>query len=132
MKKVTNEWLDRAKDDLDTIKEIISKQYLTNIVAFHSQQAIEKCFKAIIEEFEIGFIKEHNLEVLLNKIEKYINFEINIQLLKEVNKIYTISRYPGELGLLPDGKPTIKQAKHFFEFAKNIFEKINSFLQKSE
>ena len=65
MKKITNEWLDRAKEDLDTIKEIISKQYLTHRVAFHSQQAIEKCFKAVIEEFEIGFIKEHNLEILL-------------------------------------------------------------------
>ena len=55
MKLITKEWLRRARDDLDVAKEIIVREHLTNMVAFHSQQAVEKSLKAIVEEFEIGF-----------------------------------------------------------------------------
>jgi len=48
MKETTSEWLSRAKDDLDVIAEIKDKQHLTNMVAFHAQQAIEKSLKAIM------------------------------------------------------------------------------------
>jgi len=42
MKKVTEEWLTAAEDDLYVIEKIISDDRLTNMVAFHSQQCIEK------------------------------------------------------------------------------------------
>lgn len=61
MKLITKEWLNRAKDDLDVVEEIFDNENLTNMVAFHSQQAVEKLFKSIVEEFEIGFIKTHKL-----------------------------------------------------------------------
>ena len=59
MKKIVREWLDKAKEDLETAREIRDKEFLTNITSFHAQQTIEKCFKAIIEAYEIDFIKEH-------------------------------------------------------------------------
>jgi HEPN domain-containing protein len=37
-----------------------------------------------------------------------------------LNEVYVESRYPGELGLLPDGIPTDEQAKKFIEYAKEI------------
>jgi len=43
------QWLKAAKDDLDSIGYIINAEHLTNIVAFHSQQAIEKTFKSLLE-----------------------------------------------------------------------------------
>jgi len=63
------EWLKAAKDDLDSINYIIKANHLTNIVAFHSQQAIEKSFKALIEYKKIPFQKTHNLEKLYNNIK---------------------------------------------------------------
>jgi HEPN domain-containing protein len=51
MKKVTEEWLKAAKDDLNVIEKIIDYDYLSNIISFHSQQVIEKVFKAVISEF---------------------------------------------------------------------------------
>ena len=69
MKQITEEWLDRAREDLDVALEIISREHLTNMVAFHSQQAVEKTLKGIIEEFEIGFAKIHNLERLLSMVK---------------------------------------------------------------
>ena len=53
MKFLSGEWLKAAKDDLNIIKEVINKEKLAHLVAFHSQQAVEKCFKALIEEHEI-------------------------------------------------------------------------------
>jgi hypothetical protein len=35
-----------------------------------------------------------------------------------ISEVYIESRYPGDLGLLPDGMPTDKQAKVFIEYAK--------------
>jgi len=61
MKQITKAWLDRAKDDLDAIEQLLQKEHLTNVVSFHAQQAVEKSLKAVIEEFKIGFVKIHNL-----------------------------------------------------------------------
>jgi len=61
MKKITEDWLASAECDLLLIQEIISHENLTHLSAFHAQQAVEKSFKAIIEEFELGFIKTHSL-----------------------------------------------------------------------
>jgi len=59
MKEISREWLRKAQDDLDVIEEIKNKKHLTNMVAFHAQQAIEKSLKAIIDEFNLGFVKIH-------------------------------------------------------------------------
>ena len=37
MKLISEEWLKKAQEDLDVVGEIISKEHLTNMVAFHSQ-----------------------------------------------------------------------------------------------
>ena len=33
------------------------------------------------------------------------------------------SRYPGDMGLMPYGKPTLKDAEEFNSLAKEVFEK---------
>ena len=116
------EWLKAAKDDLDSINYIIKASHLTNIVAFHSQQAIEKSFKALIEYKKIPFQKTHNLEKLYNNIKHII--DIDYDKLELINELYIDSRYPGDLGLLPYGKPTLEDTKEFYNFAKNVFEMI--------
>lgn len=42
MKKISEEWLKAAKDDLRVADKIIADEVLTHMVAFHSQQCIEK------------------------------------------------------------------------------------------
>ncbi len=61
MKLITKEWLDRALDDLEAIEELLKREHLTNVAAFHAQQAVEKTLKAVIEEVGIGLRKTHNL-----------------------------------------------------------------------
>ena len=130
MKNITKDWLESAESDLETIKEIIHNDILTYIIAFHSQQAIEKSFKAMMEEKGVNFIKTHDLVTLYGKIKKFIDFNIEISILELLDKLYIDSRYPGNLGLLPYGKPTLEDAKKFYRFALEVFEKVKNNLEK--
>lgn len=65
MRKATEEWLASAQDDLETVKELIDNNQLTHVVAFHAQQCIEKCLKALLEEREHDVPNIHNLITIL-------------------------------------------------------------------
>ena len=130
MKQLTREWLNAAGDDLITIENLLDNPILTNIVAFHSQQAIEKTLKAIIEEFGIAFIKTHNLQSLLIRTEEVIPFSVNELIISELDRLYIDARYPGDLGLMPYGKPTLKEAKIYYHEALKIKEQTEVFLTK--
>ena len=131
MKKQVEAWIGFAEKDMLTISEIIENQNLTNIVAFHCQQAIEKYFKAFLLENNKPLTRIHNLLALYGVIKEIIDLNIDEDLLSTVNDIYLESRYPGDIGLLDDGSmPTIEQANHFFIFAKEIETKIKNELNK--
>ena len=68
MKPITREWLNAANDDVIAMEVMLGREEITNMVAFHAQQTIEKSFKAIVEEFNLGNIKTHHLESLYAKI----------------------------------------------------------------
>ena len=130
MKQLTREWLNAAEDDLAAIEKLMDDPILTNIVAFHSQQAIEKTLKAIIEEFAISFIKTHNLQSLLMKIEDIIPFIVNELVISELDHLYIDARYPGGMGLMPHGKPTLKEAKIYYQEALKVKAQTEDFLLK--
>ena len=111
MKQLTREWLNAAEDDLITIENLLDNPILTNIIAFHSQQAIEKSIKAIIEEFGVTFERTHNLQTLLIKIEEIIQISCNELIISELDRLYIDARYPGDMGLMPYGKPTPEETK---------------------
>lgn len=131
MKLISEEWLKKAQEDLDVVEEIISKEHLTNMVAFHSQQAVEKALKAIIEEFEIGFEKTHNLERLIGIVRKQINIDVDLDMIKRLDEVYISTRYPSDLGLLPSGKPSIQDAKELFNFADALYHNVKNLLEQS-
>ena len=126
MKKLVNDWIILAEKDIKTASLIINEEYLTNIVAFHCQQAIEKYFKAYILEHDKPLLKIHDLPKLYGIIKQIKDLEIDEDLLSIINETYIEDRYPGELGLLPDGMPSDEQAHNFLEFARRIEEKIKN------
>ncbi len=129
MKVITQDWLNYAETDLQTCKKLIDDDFLTNIVTFHAEQTIEKCFKAILEENDLKVPKIHKLILLRKKIEELINFEIDNELLILTDKVYIETRYPSDMGMLSDGKPSVQEAKELYQFADDIFQKTKSFLQ---
>ena len=128
MKKLTEEWLKAAQDDLKVISKILGDESLTHIVAFHAQQSVEKAFKAVIEEQELDVHKIHNLVTLHTKIKQWLPTNIDLNLLRTLDSLYIESRYPGELGLLPNGRPTAADARHFNAFAEKILALIKTVL----
>lgn len=120
MKNITTAWLTAAEDDLRLIGEIIHNETLTHLAAFHAQQAIEKSFKAVLEEIEGNVPRMHTLETLLAKVTKHLAMDADFELLEDLDKLYTDARYPGDFGLLPSGKPTIAEAQKFHAVAKQV------------
>ncbi len=132
MKETTEQWLTAAEDDLRVVARLASDDYLTHMVAFHSQQCIEKCCKAIIEEYELGHIRIHNLGRLFEIVGPKVPLDADVVLIEKMDKLYIDARYPGELGLLPDGKPTRVDAQEFYACAKSIYEQVKRALNPSQ
>ena len=123
---MSKEWLKASRLDLENIKYIIEVEHLTSVVAFHAQQSIEKSFKAVIEYQNKKIPKQHDLLKLKNIMDGVLNVDDDI--LDSLNTLYIDSRYPGDLGLLPYGEPTIKDAKEFYSLALKVFEDVANML----
>jgi len=121
MKNNTKGWVFFAENDMKLANFSLSDTRLTGEVAFHSQQAIEKYFKAYLVEHEVSFPKIHDLIKLYDFIKSVKDWEIDEDMLLKINKIYSESRYPSNIGILPDGQiPSTEQAKEIFDFAQRI------------
>lgn len=59
-KKLPELWLQYAEDDLRSAEALMNAS-IYNMVCFHSQQAAEKAFKAIIAFYEREVLRTHNL-----------------------------------------------------------------------
>ena len=129
MKRITEEWLKAAQDDLAVIEKILDSEFLTHMVALHAQQAIEKSIKAVMEEKNIAMRKIHNLVTLYSSIRTYVSSDIDEDLLKTLDSLYIEARYPGELGLLPDGKPSLEDARIFYFEAKRFYTSVKKVLE---
>lgn len=87
------EWLFYAKSDLEAAEALMKFPDCYHLVAYHSQQAIEKYIKAKLLEAGVDFPYIHNLLILAAKLPT----PPPTTLLKElsyVNDLMQQSRYP--------------------------------------
>ena len=84
---------------------------------------------AMTLNYEIGHFRIHNLGRLLEIVKGHIIFDAQIDLIAKLDKLYIDARYPADLGLLPDGKPTMTDAKSFQQLAKTICNGVRSLLE---
>jgi len=124
MKKITSEWLKSASYDLLLIEEIKFKETLTHIAAFHAQQAIEKSLKAILEEKGVEIPKIHKLKTLFAITGMSFENDNEELMVKMLDSLYIEARYPGDMGLLPEGKPSVDDILKFYEFAQSIMNRV--------
>ena len=96
---------------------------------FHAQQAVEKCFKALMEEHAVDARKIHSLVTLYAKVEIFlVPHKLDIRMMRILDSLYIDARYPGDLGLLPDGLPTRDEALSFQAYALNVYDLVFSSL----
>lgn len=129
MKQITHDWLVAAALDIESIEYLIQNERLTGHVAFLSQQAIEKSLKALIEENGERVPRIHSLSKLFDLCGKFMEIDFDETLVIALDSLYIESRYPGEFGLLPEGKPSIKQSNLFFDFARDVYKTIRLHLE---
>lgn len=130
MNRISHEWLKSAQDDLSLIERILDEDQLTHLVAFHAQQTIEKCLKALLEEQGELVPKTHSLNRLFELTAGRIT-EPDADIIHALDELYIESRYPGELGLLPFGKPSLHEARIFYQVARDIFNTVSDTLKSA-
>lgn len=95
MNLLSKEWLKAAYYDLLTIQYILNDSFLTHITAFHSEQTIEKCFKALLAHYNIEIPKIHDIRRLHKLIENDIPLDHDkLRVLLKINELYIDARYP--------------------------------------
>lgn len=121
MSPIVSGWLESAQGDLKNISYIIVDEDLTHIVAFHSQQCVEKSFKALLEYKLKPVPKQHSTLQLYGLVNEFIDIFINEEILSAFDDLYIDSRYPGNFGLMPYGKPVLEDAEEFYALAEYIY-----------
>lgn len=123
-------WISSALADLKSIAYIIDDEFLTHVVAFHAHQCVEKCFKAMLE-LQTGKVpRVHSTLKLYGMIKDGLEIEIDTDILTDFDALYVDTRYPGDFGLLPDGKPSLTDAREFYDIAQNIFSTISGMINQ--
>ena len=129
MKAVTVDWIELAKRDFSAAKKLVDDEYLSNVCLFHCQQTIEKLFKAILEEHKIKIPKIHSVTTLFEKLPtefKSIS-TIDQDELGLLDDIYIDSRYPGEIGLMPNGFPSKSDAKNVLRITEKVYHSVSQY-----
>jgi HEPN domain-containing protein len=128
MKPVTQAWLAKAGEDLEAVRSLRGNPQLTGVVAFHAQQCVEKCLKAVAEERAGTVPRVHDLRRLWEVVKDQFQEALDIDLLRELTDVYTDCRYPGGLGLLPAGRPTEADTARFEQFAEHVHATVHAIL----
>ena len=129
MRRQVELWLQQALIDLKTAEKLVEDPELTPSTAFHCQQCIEKCLKGLIENRDMSVPKTHNLPHLLGIVSSGYVLHMNEEILNQVNEVYVDSRYPGDAGLVPEGKPYVTKAKAFVAFAQEVYNRTAALLR---
>jgi HEPN domain-containing protein len=69
--------------------------------------------------------------LLYQQVKQIRDFQVDFDMLRSVNEVYIDSRYSGDMGLLPNGKPSIEDANEFAILARQIYDLVNRYLKKS-
>lgn len=127
--KLHENWLQFAFDDLCSA-EILLTANILNMVCFHAQQCAEKALKAVLAARRQPIPRSHNLIRLRQRAEEALGFGIDIdaEALRFLNDIYLDSRYPQELGLLPEGLPGLSEAHKALTEARKIYLELKALI----
>ena len=117
------EWLKASYSDILVLEKIVNDDLITHMTSFHSQQSVEKSLKALLEYHSLKVPRKHDVLMLKDLVCNFIDIQ-DEDILEDLNTLYIDSRYPGDIGLLPNGKPTLQDAQEFYAFANEIFSRV--------
>jgi len=122
-----NPWFHYAKEDFDTIKSL-QKTNLYRSICFHAQQTAEESLKAYLFAFEKPIPRIHDISRLFLETELEIPDNLHQGDLEFLSSIYIETRYPPDIGLLPDSEPNVTDVNRASKVAEIIFNLVKSIL----
>jgi len=129
-REVILRWLIKGESDLKSAKILLdAADVLTDIVCFHSQQAVEKYLKAFLTDKDVRFEKIHDLRTLLELcIREDRDFEkLDKERISKLSFYAVDLRYPDEFYI-----PSIEEARNALNIAAELKEFILKKLKVSE
>ena len=97
-------WMDKAAGDLAAAEVLNREPALRWTAAFHAQQCIEKCLKAVLVALDRPFPKSHDIRGLLLLLPDDLGLSIERRIAAELSESAVAGRYPGTED--PDAKLT--------------------------
>ena len=128
VKLLDKKWLNFAEQDLKAARELFENY--NQIVCFHCQQSAEKYIKGLLILLQKDFKKTHNLNYLLDLIEKDIPDKVN-EAAEYLNEYAVEARYPGEFDEI-DSDETQKALKYAESIKSFIKKQADKCINKSE
>ncbi len=122
MNELTAEWIAKAEGDYATAARELRARRSPNYdaVCFHAQQSAEKYLKAFLQENGIDFPKTHNLIELLELcLPLDPTFELQRDLLVQLDRYAVRYRYPGETAEKPEARVAFDTGKVVRAFVRN-------------
>lgn len=122
-------WLEKAENDLQNIRNnLIAEIKPIDTICFHSQQAIEKCLKAILIFLDKPITKTHDLTYLLNEIGEYFpQFSHYSDSFDNITDFAVEIRYP-----YSQYKPDLEDATSAFQTANTFYTQVKELITYTE
>jgi len=121
MKRDTEIWLRYAEENIRSA-EVLCESGLYNPSLQNTQQAVEKCLKAVLIEKGAGLIKTHSIRELAGRLEELgVSHGLSDDDMDLLDSIYLPSKYP-VMSVLPDFMPDATICMHCIRIAKNVYE----------
>lgn len=129
--KLYENWLQFAFDDLRSAEILLAAGIFT-MACFHNQQCVEKALKAVLTALRQPIPRTHNLIRLRQMAEDSLGYGIDIdgEALRFLNDVYLDSRYPQDLGLLPEGLPGLAEAQKALIEAEKIYLELKALIDR--
>ncbi|MEN6302133.1 MAG: HEPN domain-containing protein [Armatimonadia bacterium] len=90
------EWLAFAASDLGIVRGPVHPDVLMETRAFHAQQVVEKCLKAVLLSQGVEFPRTHNLGILYELLPSELKAAPEVEEATELSVYSVAPRYPGE------------------------------------
>lgn len=120
-KKITQEWFERAKHDIEGAKLLFKEGHFTDTIAHLIQEAVEKYLKGFLIFYGWKLEKTHDIEKLITEATQYSPaFQKYLDFARRVTAYYIEDRYPPG----PPIEYSKKEIKQSLETAEKIIEEI--------
>ena len=126
------EWIKRAKSSLKIPKAFINVTPDTDIyyedLCYQTQQAVEKAFKGFLIYFKVEPEFTHNIETLLEELEKFTVIPSHIKEAINLTKFAVLTRYPGEYEEITKEKyeEAVKIAQECLDWVEQTIKEIEN------